>query len=148
MTTAVGSNATPFDDLALLRVFVRIIESGSISAAARSLRMSQPTLSRHLRTLEEKAEAPLLLRDTHRMSLTEAGHHLLADARALLSMAEEAADRLREEQAELRGHLRLGTCESVALSPVEKRSPASRALAPRSWRRGGTGHMRFQRRSR
>src|SRR5436190_546908 len=98
---------TPFDDLELLRMFARIIEAGSISAAARTLRVPQPTLSRHLRTLEDHAGTTLLLRDTHRMRLTEAGHRLLADARAVLSLADDATDRLRGEQADLRGHLRL-----------------------------------------
>lgn len=98
---------TPFDDLSLLRAFVRIVESGSISAGARTLKIPQPTLSRYLRTLEESSGAALLRRDTHRMSLTEAGHRLLADARMLLSLADEAEQRLRDDQTVLRGHLRL-----------------------------------------
>ncbi|EIP96620.1 transcriptional regulator [Opitutaceae bacterium TAV1] len=98
---------TPFEDLSLLRAFVRIVESGSISAAARTLKIPQPSLSRHLRTLEERCGAALLRRDTHRMSLTEAGSRLLADAQAMLALADEAAQRLHEDQAALRGHLRL-----------------------------------------
>ncbi len=44
---------TAFENLFLLRAFVSIVECGSISAGARRLKISQPTLSRHLRTLEE-----------------------------------------------------------------------------------------------
>lgn len=98
---------TPFEDLLLLRAFVRIVEGGSISAAARTLKIPQPTLSRYLRTLEDRCGTALLRRDTHRMSLTEAGHRLLADARTMLGLADEAAQRLVENQAALRGHLRL-----------------------------------------
>lgn len=98
---------TPFDDLSLLRAYVRIVESGSISAAARGLKLPQPTLSRHLRFLEARAGAPLLRRDTHRMSLTEAGARLLEDARAMLALAEQATERLRDDQNVLRGHLRV-----------------------------------------
>lgn len=98
---------TPFDDLTLLRAFVGIVESGSISAAARTLKMPQPTLSRHLRTLEERCGGALLHRDTHRMRLTEAGHRLLEDARAMLELAESATQRVHEDQAVLRGPLRL-----------------------------------------
>ena len=96
-----------FEDLSLLRTFVRIVESGSISAAARLTKTPQPTLSRHLRTLEENCGGALLRRDTHRMSLTEAGHRVLADALAMLALADEAEQRLRQSQTALSGHLRL-----------------------------------------
>ena len=98
---------TAFEDLSLLRAFVCIVESGSISAGARRLKIPQPTLSRYLRQLEENSGATLLRRDTHRMRLTETGKRLLEDARAILALAEEAEQRLHEERAALRGHLRL-----------------------------------------
>ncbi len=96
-----------FDDLSLLRAFVAIVESGSITAGARRSKIPQPTLSRYLRALEEKAGAALLQRDTHRMNLTPTGHRLLADAREMLAHAEAAELRLREDQTTLSGHLRL-----------------------------------------
>ena len=98
---------TSFDDLALLRAFVGIVESGSISAAARRLKLPQPTLSRHLRTLEDRCGASLLQRDTHQMGLTETGRRLLADALTLLELAENAEQRLRADQTSLTGHLRV-----------------------------------------
>src|SRR5690349_12286488 len=96
-----------FDDLTLLRAFICIVESGSISAGARRLRIPQPTASRYLRQLEEQSGGPLLRRDTHRMSLTETGHRLLEDARAMLALADDAEHRLHELQTTLSGHLRL-----------------------------------------
>ena len=98
---------TPFDDLSLLRAFVRIVESGSISAGARTLKIPQPTLSRYLRTLEEQAGTALLRRDTHRMSLTEAGTRLLEDAREILALADGATERLSDNRENLRGPLRV-----------------------------------------
>lgn len=98
---------TAFDDLSLLRAFVGIVECGSISAGARRLKISQPTLSRYLRILEEQCGAALLRRDTHGMCLTQTGLRLLADARTMLAHAEEADLRLREDQTTLSGHLRL-----------------------------------------
>jgi DNA-binding transcriptional LysR family regulator len=98
---------TAFDNLSLLRAFVGIVECGSISAGARRLKISQPTLSRYLRVLEEQCGAALLLRDTHGMCLTQTGQRLLADARAMLAQADEADRRLREDQTTLSGHLRL-----------------------------------------
>jgi DNA-binding transcriptional LysR family regulator len=96
-----------FEDLNLLRAFVCIVECGSISAGARRAKISQPTLSRQLRTLEELCGTALLRRDTHRMSVTETGQRLLADAKAVLAHAEEADRRLREDHTTLSGHLRL-----------------------------------------
>jgi len=98
---------TAFEDLSLLRAFVSIVECGSISAGARRLKVAQPTLSRQLRALEEHCGAALLRRDTHTMSVTPTGQRLLADARIMLAHAEEAQQRLREDQMELSGHLRL-----------------------------------------
>src|SRR5262245_8937209 len=96
-----------FDDLILLRAFVSIVENGSISGAARSLKTAQPTLSRQLASLEEKCGVALLRRDTHSMSLTEAGRRLLEDARAMLLLAEESEQRMRQEQKALQGHIRV-----------------------------------------
>ncbi|MFM0058486.1 LysR family transcriptional regulator [Paraburkholderia phytofirmans] len=96
-----------FDNLDLLRAFATIVDSGSISAAARKLRMTQPTLSRQLQTLEAESGTALLRRDTHRMSLTEAGQQILIDAQALLSMAEECESRLRNAHVALSGKIRV-----------------------------------------
>jgi DNA-binding transcriptional LysR family regulator len=96
-----------FDDLALLRTFVSIVENGSISGAARSLKLAHPTLSRQPASLAERCGVALLRRDTHTMSLTEAGHRLLADARAMILLAEEAEQRMRQEQKARQGHIRV-----------------------------------------
>ena len=98
---------TPFDDLFLLRAFVCIVESGNISAAARKLKVTQPTLSRYLQTLEARCGHVLLYRDTHRMHLSSSGYQFLEEARSLLTMAEEAEQRRLNDQAILSGHIRL-----------------------------------------
>jgi DNA-binding transcriptional LysR family regulator len=96
-----------FTDLTFLRGFISIIDSGSISAAARHLHLTQSTLSRQLQSLEHQCGAVLLRRDTHRMRLTDTGHRLLADARALLALAEESEQRLRNEQTAIEGNIRI-----------------------------------------
>ena len=111
---------TAFENLSLLRAFVCIVECGSISAGARRLKISQPTLSRHLRVLEEQCGAPLLRRDTHGMCLTQTGQRLLADAQAMLAHAEEADQRLREDQTTLSGHLRLFATMDLGQSVVTR----------------------------
>lgn len=96
-----------FEQISLLRAFVGIVEGGSISAAARSLKLTQPTLSRQLAALEAACGVALLRRDTHSMSLTESGQRLMADARAMLLLAEQSEQRMRQEQRELKGPIRL-----------------------------------------
>ncbi|MDB6077137.1 MAG: LysR family transcriptional regulator [Akkermansiaceae bacterium] len=97
----------PLEDLSLLRAFVSIVECGSISAAARAMNIPQPTLSRRLRILEENCGQVLIRRDTHSMNLTDAGLRLHEDAAAILEMADTTMARLRQDQTELRGHLRI-----------------------------------------
>ncbi|WP_240324380.1 LysR family transcriptional regulator [Trinickia diaoshuihuensis] len=109
-----------FDDLSLLRAFVSIVESGSISAGARKLRVTQPTLSRQLRALEAQCAAPLIRRDTHRMHLTDAGHRFLADAQALLSLADEAQQRFREDEHALAGNIRVFSTIDFGQSVVSR----------------------------
>jgi DNA-binding transcriptional LysR family regulator len=111
---------TAFENLALLRAFVCIVECGSISAGARRRKVSQPTLSRQLRALEEQCGTALLRRDTHAMSVTPTGQRLLADARVMLAHAEEAQQRLREDQMELSGHLRLFATIDLGQSVVTR----------------------------
>ena len=111
---------TAFDDLSLLRAFICIVECGSISAGARRLKISQPTLSRYLRVLEEHSGSALLRRDTHAMSLTPTGQRLLKDAQTMLAYAEEATQRLREDQTTLSGHLRLFATMDLGQSIVTR----------------------------
>ena len=87
-----------WNDLKQLRAFVQVAESGSISSAAKVLGISQPTLTRQLQALERVASLPLVRRDTHNMSLTEAGRTLLPDARRVLVLADRVKQRLRAER--------------------------------------------------
>ena len=111
---------TMFTDLGLLKGFVTIVESGSISAAARKLRVTQSWLSRQLRALEDQCGTALLRRDTHRMSLTDTGHRFLADAKAILDMAEEAEQRLRNDQTALQGNIRIFSTIDFGQSVVSR----------------------------
>ena len=104
----------------LLRGFVSIVESGSISAAASRLHLTQSTLSRQLQSLEDQCGAALLRRDTHRMSLTDTGHRLLDDARALLALAEESEQRLRKEQTAIQGNIRIFSTIDFGQSVVSR----------------------------
>lgn len=79
-----ASQAAPADRLALLETFARIVEAGSLSAAAPLLQTTQPTVSRRLRALEQSLGVPLLQRSTHGMRLTLDGERCYQRARTLL----------------------------------------------------------------
>lgn len=95
------------DRLALLQTFVRIVEAGSLSAAALQLGTTQPTVSRRLRWLEKSLGLQLLLRTTHTMKLTEDGERCYAHAKALLENWAAIEADLRGAHDEPRGHLRV-----------------------------------------
>ena len=94
------------DRLTLLKTFVRIVEAGSISAAARELGLSQPSASRQLADLEAHFNTQLVRRTTHSLSLTGAGADLLADARRLLDDWELLEEKYVESE-EIRGQLKI-----------------------------------------
>lgn len=95
------------DRLQLMETFVRIVEAGSLSAAAVQLRTTQPTISRRLKLLERSLGVRLLQRSTHAMRLTVDGERCFQRAKELLaSWASFEAD-LRGAQEEPEGTLRV-----------------------------------------
>jgi DNA-binding transcriptional LysR family regulator len=89
-----------------MAVFVRVAESGSLSRAARELKLSQPSVSRIVGTLEARLGTTLLLRTTRSISLTEAGTLYLERAKYLLAEMEEAEQATRGVDS-LHGVIRL-----------------------------------------
>src|SRR5260370_41339848 len=63
-------------DLRLLRSFLAVAHSGTISSAAKQLHLSQPAVTAHLRRLEEIVGKPLISRSTRGVKLTSYGHTL------------------------------------------------------------------------
>jgi len=78
-------------ELRHLRYFVAVAEEGSLTVAAeKRLHTAQPSLSRQLRDLELEVGAPLLVRTSRGVTLTDAGHVFLEHARLALAQASEA----------------------------------------------------------
>lgn len=77
-------------ELRPLRYFVTIVDSGSLSEAARRLYLAQPSLSRQLRQLEEQLGIELFVRERGRLRLSAAGREFAAVARDLLVRADSA----------------------------------------------------------
>ena len=78
-----------------LECFVTVADQLSFSKAARQLNLSQPPLTRHVQSLEEKLGVKLLQRNTHSVALTDAGTIYLEDARAILSQLDQAGETIR-----------------------------------------------------
>lgn len=93
-------------DLDVLRTFVTGVELGSFARAADRLGRSTSAVSAQMKKLEEQLEAPVLRKAGRGMALTPGGETLLAYARRLLELNDEAVTALRG--AELAGSVRLG----------------------------------------
>ncbi len=74
--------------------FWMIAREGTVGGAAKRLRLSQPTLSAHLRELEERLGTPLFVRSARRLVLTDAGRLAFAYAQKIFSAAQEFIDAL------------------------------------------------------
>ena len=95
--------------------FTVIAESGSISAAAQKLELSQPPLSRQLVQLEEAVGTPLLKRGAHGIELTGAGQLLYYRAKDILSMLDATELEVRSYSGGMQGTLKLGCISSSGI---------------------------------
>lgn len=90
------------------RAFISVAQQGSLSAAARSLGVSQPTVSSQIATLERQSQIELFHRQGYRMTLTSAGHKLMALAQKLLALESETEFFLRDSGQLNQGELKIG----------------------------------------
>ncbi len=107
-----------------LRYFVAIADRLSFSRAAAELELTQPSLSRQMRDLEQELGAPLFNREGRRISLTAAGIAFLPAARASLAEAERARRNVREVLGAKGGPLTIGASPQTAatvLAPLLRR---------------------------
>lgn len=103
-------------DERLLRYFVVAVEEGNVTRAAERLGISQPALSQQLRRLEGDLSAVLLERSKRGVTLTSAGQAFLPYARRVLQELHEARLVMSEVEGLERGHLTIGTVQSVNIN--------------------------------
>ncbi|HEX3812714.1 MAG TPA: LysR substrate-binding domain-containing protein [Mycobacteriales bacterium] len=115
-------------DPTLLRTFVVVARTLNFTEAARQLGLSQPTVSQHVRRLEEAAGRQLLLRDTRAVSLTDNGEAMAGFARTILA-ANDAASSYFTGSA-MRGRLRFGAADDLALTQLPRILRGFRQLYP------------------
>lgn len=108
------------DTLAAMRVFVRIVERGSISAAARDLGLGQPAVSERIARLEAHLGEPLLRRNTRAMSVTDTGAAFYERCKLAIEAADDAMAVAHKDQP-VSGTLRIAAPHGlgeVLLTPV------------------------------
>ncbi|MGH1388655.1 MAG: LysR family transcriptional regulator [Aeromonas jandaei] len=102
------------DRLTALRVFVSVVEQGSLSGAGEKLDMSRAMVSRYLAELESWMGARLLHRTTRRLSLTGPGEEALNRARAMLALGEEMEQIAVKGDDAPKGQLRITSSYSLS----------------------------------
>jgi DNA-binding transcriptional LysR family regulator len=113
-----------------LKIFVAVVDSGTLSAASVHLGQTTSGVSRALARLEEKLATTLLTRTTRRMELTEEGHLFLEQARAILAAMEEAEETIRIRRQKPAGRLCVDAASPFMLHCVVPHVAEFRALYP------------------
>ncbi|WP_106745140.1 LysR family transcriptional regulator [Yoonia maritima] len=101
-------------DWSLVQAFLAVAEGGSLSAAARALGASQPTLGRQIKTLETQLKADLFYRQPRGFTLTQTGADLVAPARTMRDAMQQIALTAAGQQASLAGAVRISASVAVA----------------------------------
>ena len=115
-------------DLNATRMFVAVVQAGSLSAAASRLGIPLATLSRRMRDLERQLKVQLLERSARGAKLTDAGSRLYEHASRGIEALLEAEQAVVSDQASLNGRLRLSLPQTVApwwelLAAFQRRYP-------------------------
>lgn len=97
--------------LHVLRYFIAVAQERSITRASEVLHVTQPTLSRQLRELEQETGCTLFNRDAHGITLTDDGWFLLHRAQEIVDLADRTEQELAGGRGELSGTVALGCTE-------------------------------------
>lgn len=97
------------DRLQAMEIFVRVVETGSFSQAAREFATTQPTVTKQVAAIEQRLKVRLLNRNTRGVSPTEAGALYYEKCKAIVRDAEEADSVVRLRQGQAEGLLRIAS---------------------------------------
>lgn len=118
------------DQIAAMRAFVRVVETGSFTRAAVSLEMAKPTVSKLIQTLEAHLRTKLLHRTTRRVTVTPDGAAYYERVVRLLADLDELDGNMAQSQATPKGRLRIDVSASLALLVIIPAMPAFHARYP------------------
>lgn len=118
------------DRLQAMAAFVRVVETGSFSGAARHIGVGQPAISKTIAQLEDRLQVRLLVRSTHGLTPTDAGLRFYERAKTAIQEADEAELEARGAGAGLNGRLRISAATTFARLLVVPRLPKFLAQHP------------------
>lgn len=101
-------------DIRTMQYFLAVIREGTISAAAESLHVAQPSLSRQMKDLEEELGVTLFERGNRKITLTEEGQVLRRRAEELVRLMQLTQEEIAQVKHRLTGSIRIGAGESQA----------------------------------
>jgi len=101
------------DRVSSMLSFVKVVEKGGFSSAARELNLSTSMVTMHVKSLEDRLGVRLLNRTTRNVSLTEAGHAYYDRCVQILAEMEDADEAVQTLQAKPRGMLRLNVSPAI-----------------------------------
>lgn len=102
-------------EIRVLRYFLAVAREGSITGAANSLHVTQPTLSRQMKELEDELGQQLLVRGSHSVTLTPEGMFLRQRAEEIVSMSEKTKSELSSMKGLVCGDVYIGGGETQAM---------------------------------
>ena len=105
-------------ELRVLRYFMTIAREGSITSAANVLHVTQPTLSRQIRDLENELGQKLFIRGSHHMTLTAEGMVLRKRAEEILSMVDKTEAEFHAMESTVSGDIYIGSGETQAIQHI------------------------------
>lgn len=103
-------------ELRVLRYFLMVAQEENITKAAALLHLTQPTLSRQLKQLEEELGVQLFRRNRHSVSLTEDGFRLKRRAQELITLADKTMAEFADKEEALTGEIAIGCGETRNMS--------------------------------
>ncbi|MGC6589790.1 LysR family transcriptional regulator [Paenibacillus sp. Dod16] len=107
-------------DVRVLRYFLTVASEGSITGAANFLHLTQPTLSRQLKDLEQELGKKLFIRSSHNIMLTDEGMLLRKRAEEIVDMVDRLAAEFRSMEETISGDVYIGGGETDAMKQIAR----------------------------
>src|SRR5690625_2661700 len=107
-------------EIRVLRYFIAVANHGNISAAANDLHLSQPTLSRQVRDLEQELRTDLFVRGNRKITLTDEGRFLLKKAREIVGLVDKTEANFKETKEIVSGDIYIGGGETEGMQFIAK----------------------------